>query len=465
MTGARPDTIGVIENYTYFRDANPDIVTLPQHLIANGYETVYTGKIYHGKFTDDEKSWSRKPARNKLSLKGPTATGGYALPENRAIMKKNRDYAAANYAPEASGGLGNGPAYESADVPDNAYLDGFNTDLAIATLQDMVETAPDQPFFLGLGLTKPHLNWVAPKRYWDLYDPAKITLATQTEGPENGAAMGLHASFELRTRDGIPKDGPIDPELAVTLRHAYLACVSYVDAQIGRMIAALDEAGVRDNTIIVIWSDHGWHLGEMGIWGKATNYEIGTRVVLMIDTPNLPASTRGATSHALVELVDMYPTLCDLTGIDQPTHLEGLSFVPLLQDPQQSWKTAVFSQFPNPALREWAANPLSQGARETFFGPLIEKVEERIITQQGDKWDRDLFENRLMGYAMRTVGHRLVVWKDYTRPQAEPIFIELYDHRTDPTETTNIAAQNPQLVQKLLAQFDAGWRGNPPSSL
>lgn len=463
MTGARPDTIGVIENYTYFRDANPDIITLPQHLIAQGYEAVHTGKIYHGKFSDPEKSWSRQPARHRLAEKGPTAIAGYALPENQEIRKKNREYADANYPPEARGGLGNGPAFESADVPDNAYIDGFNTDLAIATLQDMVETTPEKPFFLGLGFFKPHLNWVAPKRYWDLYDRDQIPLATQTEGPENGAAMGLHASFELRTRHGIPKDGPIGPELATTLRHAYLACVSYVDAQIGRMIAALEEAGVRDNTIIIIWSDHGWHLGEMGIWGKATNYEIGTRVALMIDTPHLPATTRGQTSDALVELIDMYPTLCELAGVNLPKHLEGTSFVPLLAQPHRNWKQAAFSQFPNPALREWAANPLSQGSRETFFGPLIEKVEDRIIAQQGDKWDRDLFENRLMGYAMRTDRYRFVIWKDYTDPTAAPVFFELYDHDKDPTETKNVAAQNPSVVKNLLQQFNDGWRGNQPA--
>ena len=463
MTGARPDTIGVIENYTYFRDANPDIVTLPQHLITKGYETVHAGKIYHGKFNDLELSWSRQPARNKLALKGPTATGGYALPENRAIRKKNREHAEANYPPEARGGLGNGPAYESADVPDNAYIDGFNTDLAIATLHDLVETDPDKPFFLGLGFSRPHLSWVAPKRYWDLYDRENVPLATQTEAPENGAAMGLHASFELRTRHGIPKDGPIGPELATTLKHSYLACVSYVDAQIGRMIAALDEAGLRENTIIIIWSDHGWHLGEMGIWGKATNYEIGTRVALMIDTPDLPATTRGQTSDALVELIDMYPTLCELAGVELPDHLEGTSFVPLLAQPHRDWKQAAFSQFPNPALREWADNPLSQGSRETFFGPLIEKVEDRIIAQQGDKWDRDLFENRLMGYAMRTDRYRFVIWKDHTDPTADPVFCELYDHDLDPTETKNIADQNPTVVAKLLTQFNTGWRGNLPA--
>ena len=323
----------------------------------------------------------------------------------------------------------------------------------------------DKPFFLGLGFHKPHLNWIAPKRYWDLYDPATIPLAEHTDGPENGAAMGLHASFELRTRAGIPKIGPIEPELATTLKHAYLACVSYVDAQIGRMIAAVEEAGIRDNTIIVVWSDHGWHLGDMGIWGKATNYEIATRVPMMIWTPEMPKSSRGKTTDALVELIDIYPTLCDLAGIDQPSHLEGHSFVPLLSDPERKWKTAAFSQYPNPALREWAANPLSPGMRETFFGPLIEEVEARIIAQQKERWDRDLFENHLMGYAMRTDRYRLVRLEGREAPRCRADL-----RRT--LRSPNRSGRNPSTSRKRSRnwspgswpQFDSGWKGSLPES-
>ena len=466
MTGARPDTIGVIENYTYFRDANPDIVTLPQYLISQGYETAHAGKIYHGRFDDQEKSWSRQPVSKLPGIPRPMP---YAKKENIEIQARNRAEAAAKYSPEARAGLGNGPAYEAGDVPDHFYSDGFDTQRAIATLKEMVgdhstDSGQVKPFFLGLGFKKPHLNWIAPKRYWDLYDPEDITLAEHQEAPTDGAAMGLHASFELRVRHGIPKDGPIGPELAHTLRHAYLACTSYVDAQIGYMIEALEEAGQRENTIIMVWADHGWHLGDMGVWGKATNYEIATRVPLIVWTPELPQSSRGAKSMALVELIDMYPTLCDLAGLKLPRHLEGTSFAPVLEKPHRKWKTAAFSQYPNPALREWAANPLSQGVRETFFGPLIEKVEERIIEQQGEKWDRDLFENDLMGYAMRTDRYRLVVWKDYTKPSAEPLFIELFDHKKDPDETVNVAAKRPELVKRLLKQFEAGWQGAQPKA-
>ncbi|MBU2905359.1 sulfatase [Arenibacter algicola] len=458
MTGARPESIQVIENFTYFREQNPDIITLPQHFWANGYETVYTGKIYHNKeFGDGKLSWSRKP----VEVDNPKGNFGFKLPENQKMQKENAAAMVAKYGENAlRNGLGKGPAYEFADFADNEYEDGHNTDLAIATMKDMLEKNPNKPFFLGLGMKKPHLDWVAPKKYWDLYDQEKIKLAEHEEAPKDGATMGLHASFELRARADIPKKGSIDKELAINLKQAYLACVSYVDAQIGRMLSALDEAGVRDNTIIILWSDHGWHLGDMGIWGKATNYEIATRVPLIISTPDMPIGMRGKKTNALVELVDMYPTLCDLAGVSLPAHLEGQSFAPLLSDPGRDWKKAVFSQFPTPALREWAANPLSKGMRETSFGPLIEEVEESIKAQQGDKWNRDLFENHLMGYAMRTDNYRFVVWKDYTDPEAKPIFFELYDHQKDPSETINIAAGNPVLVDELLRQFNKGWQGN-----
>ncbi|MRT91965.1 sulfatase [Ancylomarina sp. 16SWW S1-10-2] len=459
MTGARPETIGVIENYTDFRDVNPDIVTLPQQFKKFGYETVCSGKIFHGKYNDPKFSWSRLPVRPNVER--AATKGGYALKENQEFYKNQRGVMIAKYGPDApKNGLVQGPAYECADVSDVTYEDGYNTISAIATLKDMLAKNPDKPFFLGLGLKKPHLSFIAPKKYWDMYNREDIPLAENNVAPKNGAAMGLHPSFELRARAGIPKYGSINDSLARTLKHGYLACVSYADAQIGKMIKALDDAGVRDNTIIILWGDHGWHLGDMGIWGKATNYEISTRVPLMIWTPDMPNENRGVTTKALVELVDMYPTLCELAGIEKPAHLEGQSFVPLLTNPEKEWKSAVFSQFPTPALREWAANPLSPGMRETYFGPLIKDVEGKIIAQQKDKWDRNLFENNLMGYGMRTNHYRLIVWKDYTNPKSEPVFVELYDHVNDPAETVNIADDKPALVKELLVQFNSGWKGN-----
>ena len=463
LTGIRPETSGVFHNYIKFREANPDVVTLPQHFKNNGYETVYAGKIFHHGDLDDEKSWSRLPALDSMTVKGIPKPVGFASKENNEARAKTRKAMVAKYGKVARFGLASGVAYESADVADNTYSDGYNTELAIATMKEM-NAKSDKPFFLGLGFNKPHLNWVAPKKYWDLYDREKIKLSTQTESPENGATMGLHPSFELRVRSNIPKKGEIDKELATTLKHAYLACISYVDAQIGKMIAALEKEGLRENTIIIVWSDHGWHLGDMGIWGKATNYEIATRVPLLIWTPDMPKGSQGKTTEALVELVDMYPTLAELSGLEIPKHVEGKSFTKLINNPEEKWKTAAFSQFPSPALREWGAFPIRPAMRETYFGPLLDEVEVKIKKQQKDKWNRDLFENNLMGYAMRTKQYRFIVWKDRTNKELEPVFIELYDHKTDPTETKNIADENPELIRELMIQFNKGWQGNTPNT-
>lgn len=453
MTGTRPETTGLFHNYVSLRELQPDILTLPEHLIANGYETAYVGKIFHKGDTDDDRSWSRQPAQwLGPDIKKPN--GPYRLAENVKLRNDNFKAMFAKYGEAARRGLASGPAFESADVPDHAYVDGYNTRLAIKTMQQMKEGG--KPFFLAMGYYLPHLNWCAPKKYWDLYEPDRIPLIQDGIAPRDGASMGLHASFELRTRSNIPKYGPIEAELARKLKHAYLASTSYVDAQIGLLIKTLDEAGLRNNTVIVVWGDHGWHLGDMGVWGKATNYEIATRVPLMIWTPDMKG--RGSKTNAIVELVDIFPTLCELTDVPAPSHLEGRSFAPLLDDPNQPWKKAAFSQYPNPALREWAANPLSPGMRETWFGPLIKDVEQRITNQFPNDWDRGLFEEHLMGYTMRTDRYRLVIWRDHRDPQADPIFVELYDHQTDPQETMNIASENPDLVSKLRKQFNAGWR-------
>ncbi|MGJ8642098.1 MAG: sulfatase [Luteolibacter sp.] len=460
MTGMRPDTSGITHNYVKIRESNPDVITLPQQFGANGYQTVYLGKIFHHGDLD-EASWNQQPTPRHPGKN--LAKGGFALPENQKIKQETAQEMAARYGDVSKLGLAMGPAYESVDVPDNTYGDGDNTDRAITTLNKLVAGA-DQPFFLAVGYNKPHLNWVAPKRYWDLYDPEEIPMATETSGPEGGAQVGLHPSFELRVRSGIPKTGDLSPELARTLKHGYLACVSYVDAQVGRLLDALDESGVRDNTIIIIWSDHGYHLGEMGVWGKATNYEIAARVPMMIWTPDMPAGSRGKKVNSMVELIDMYPTLCDLAGIPQPAHVEGTSFKPVIEDTSLTWKTAAFTQFPSPALREWGAFPIRPAMRETYFGSLLSEIEGRIQKQMGEKWDRELFENHLMGYSMRTARYRLIVWKDTRVPEAIPLFTELYDHETDPSETKNVADQNPEVVAKLSEQLNSGWQESRPPS-
>ena len=444
MTGLRPDTLKIQEIDTYFRDTVPDVVTLPQHFKAHGYESVYVGKVFHGKQTDDALSWSRP-------LKVPGGKGSeYQLPDSLATIQKRRTEAEAKYGKNAQlQGMSSGPAWEGADAPDSAYPDGRTADAAIATLREL----KGKPFFFGVGFIKPHLPFVAPKKYFDLYDPAKLTLTDTPNPPKDAPTIARHSSFELRTRTLVPTSGPIDESTSRELLRAYYACTSFVDAQIGRILAELDALGLRDNTIIVVWGDHGWHLGEYGIWGKATNYEAATRVPLIVSAPGMKAAGQG--SNALVKFVDVYPTLCELAGLPLPSHLEGKSFAPLLDDPGQSWKEAAFSQFPSPALREWAARPLSPAMRGTFFGPVIAEAEARLKQEHGGRYSADLFDNHVMGYSMRTDRYRYTAWLDRRSPTVEPLAEELYDHETDPNETVNVANANPEITQAHLKQLRA----------
>jgi iduronate 2-sulfatase len=448
MTGLRPDSAAVVDNVTYFRDTVPDVVTLPQHFRTHGYETVYVGKIYHGLMRDEEKSWSRKAVRRKPGYKWDV--GGYQLKENQTLVERRREEVKLKYGQVKLGGLACGPAVECADVPDDAYQDGRNTDAAIATLRQL---KAGKPFFLGVGFHKPHLPFVAPKKYWDLYDPAEIDLADNPFVPKNAPSVGMHSSFELRVRHGVPKSGAIPDEMARNLIHGYVACVSYVDAQIGRIIAELERLRLRENTIIMLWGDHGWHLGEHTLWGKATNFEIATRCPLIVKAPGMKAA--GRSSEALVELLDMYPTLCELARLPVPERVEGKSFVPVLENPDRRWKSAAFTQFPCPALREWAAMPLSPAMRGTFFGPLVRQVEQKLREEAPERYSEDLYNNHLMGYSMRTDRYRFTIWIDVGNPNADPIAVELYDHNNDPDENTNVAgdAENVELVSKLTVRL------------
>ncbi|MCM8539036.1 MAG: sulfatase [Lentisphaeraceae bacterium] len=444
MTGMRPEKNGVFHNNQYFRDTLPNVVTMSQHFINNGYNAAYAGKIYHrGGETDEGKSWNFKTINPKI--KRTKLIGGYATKENQDIFKKNKADLMKQYG-KVPGGLLHGPAFEKVDVADHDYPDGWTTLQAIETIKKM--KASGKPFFMAAGFKKPHLDFNAPKKYWDMYKREDIELAYQAKAPAGGATTGLHCSFELRTRHGIPKSGDIGPELSKTLLHAYYACASFVDAQIGMLLTSLEEQGLAENTIVVLWGDHGWHLGDMGVWGKATNYEIAARVPFIIHAPWM--KSKGKKTKALVELMDIYPTLVDLAKLERPKHLQGKSLVPLMENSELEWNEPVLTQYPNPALREWAALPLSPEMRQTFFGPLIQEKEDQIKAQFGSRFDKELFENKLMGYSLRTDRYRLISWMDRTDKNAQPIMIELYDYKNSAMEKVNIAGENPELVKTLL---------------
>jgi iduronate 2-sulfatase len=460
MTGTRPDTTKVWDLVTHFRVALPDVVTLGQQFKNNGYFVQGMGKIYHGGL-DDPPTWSvpwqnpKAPtyalpedlaaANESLSQQDPDGNkgdGSGADPSTYTVPKKKSDSAAAAPAGKKAkkakakktsaavtdsesghGANSRGPIFECADVPDNTYTDGKVADLAVKTLGEISKKS--QPFFLAVGFIKPHLPWVAPKKYYDLYDTAKIDLAPNPFFPIDAPPYAvLPNDGEVRSYKGIPAKGHVPDELARNFKRAYFAGVSYTDAQVGRVLAELDRLHLRTNTIVILWGDHGWKLGEHDAWGKHSNVENDCNAPLILSAPGIKSA--GAHTKALVEFVDIYPTLCDLAGLPLPSHLEGVSMKPLLDNPNRAWKSAAFSQYPRPGSK-------------TTSGPL-------------------------MGYSMRTDRYRFTVWvgrNDHSKIDA----MELYDHQVDPQENTNIVrrADMAATVDQLVTQWKAGWQGAKPA--
>jgi iduronate 2-sulfatase len=406
LTGTRPDTTKVWDLATHFRKAIPDVVTLPQHFKNHGYFVQGMGKIYHGGF-DDPPSWS-------VPWSSPKAKP-YGLPENNALVAaKAKAAAAAGKTGTEASRAARGPAFEASDVPDETFHDGSLAQMAIEALRSMKEK--DQPFFLAVGFIRPHLPFVAPQKYWDQYDSAKIELASNPFRPKGAPDFAIGDGGEMTVYEGVPKF-PIPDDYARQLKHGYYAAVSYMDAQFGKVMDELDRLGLRDNTIVVLWGDHGWKLGEHLAWCKHSNVENDTNAPLIISAPTMKAA--GRHSAALVEFVDIYPTLCDLAGLAKPQHLEGHSFAPLMDNPDQPWKTAAFSQYP-----------------------------------------RSSGKTALMGYTMRTDRYRYTRWVE-RNDHSQVVAVELYDHRSDPQENVNVAADpaNANILEILSAQFDKGWRG------
>ncbi len=399
LSGYRPDKGEIFKNGPLYKHV-PDALSLNKHFQANGYETVSMGKIYHHR-SDEKAGWSREAYHPDGGWEGR----GYLHPDSiahvRAYDKK---------FPNASR-KGMGPACESADVADDAYPDGMIADHAIAELNRL----RDQPFFMAVGFKKPHLPFNAPKKYWDLYDPEELDLADNPFLPKGAPNEALTSWGELRGYHGVPTNGPVPDDLARELIHGYYACVSYTDAMIGRVLDELDRLGLRDNTIVILWGDHGWKLGEHAMWCKHTNFELDTHVPMIISAPGMKA--RGQRTPALTEFVDIYPTLCDLAGIEKPDHLEGVSIAPLLDDPNRPWKAAAFSQYPR---------------------------------------------GRVMGYSMRTDRYRYTEWQDMKTNKVEAR--ELYDHKTDPEENNNVAGnpENAELVDELSTMLHAGYKAARP---
>ncbi len=398
MTGLRPSSIGIYDLATNFRKAAADAVTLAQHFQHHGYRTEAMGKIFHvghGNH-EDKPSWT-------VPHWGPKAgpAGGYVLKENRA-PQLTREEARFTNAKVEPWKLPRGAPTECADVADNVYADGQIADEAVRRLE-AAKAKPGEPWFIAVGFLKPHLPFCAPKRYWDLYDPAAFPLPSLKEPPAGAPDFAPTTWGELRQYSDIPSTGPLDDAKTRHLIHGYHAAVSFMDAQLGRVLDAVDANGFAKNTIVVLWGDHGWHLGDHGMWCKHTNYEQAARIPLIVVAPGIAKS--GVKTVALAETVDLYPTLCELAGLPVPSHLDGASVVAVLKDPAAATKEAVFHVYPR--------------------GPR-------------------------MGRAVRTAHHRLVEWKN-PGAAADTAVLELYDYEADPAETKNLAPEQPEVVARLRA--------------
>jgi iduronate 2-sulfatase len=414
LSGRRPATTQVysIDPALTVRTHLPDITTLPQHFKNQGYFTRSMGKIYHVGI-DDEASWT-VPAWHANALAPRLG------PQGRAAQKARVTDAKANRRPLPAKGKGAASfasgAFESVDCADDELLDGACAREAIAQLREFAEK-PGQPFFLAVGFANPHVPWVAPKKYFDLYDPAKLVLPANNYPPKDAPEFAAQTGNDFLQYAGVPQTKPLPPEFGRQCLHAYLAAISYVDAQVGRLLATLEETGLAKNTIVVFWGDHGYYMGEHSWWGgKHNNYHGATRVPLLVAVPNQKSA--GQHTRGFVELVDLYPSLAELCGLPAPRDaagLEGTSFAPLLAEPNRPWKNAVFSQYP-------------KGGH--------------------------------LGTAMETDRWRYVEWRD----GAKLVTRELYDHSVDPEENQNLAgrAEYAATLTTLGAQLAAGWQGARP---
>ena len=394
LTGRRPDSLGIWNLETHFRQVIPDIVTLPQWFKRHGYFTQNIGKIFHNWRQDDFKgdpaSWS-VPAVMHYGTHGsdkPVVDG--PLPPNLA---KDR-------------------TTECRDVPDEAYFDGRIAAKSVEALREL--KALEQPFFLAVGFWKPHSPFNAPKRYWDLYDRERVPLPANPNPPKDVPAIALHNSREILGTKG----RKLSKEAVREIRHGYLAAISYLDTQVGKVLDELDRLELTDNTVVVFWADHGYHLGEHSLWAKTSNFELDARVPLIIAAPQLKTTNRK--TEALAELLDLYPTLAEQCGLPEPEGVQGKSLVPVLEDPEAKVKDAAFTQHPRPAY----------------------------------------FKGRpdVMGYSVRTARYRYTEWRDWETGKA--VARELYAHDKDPAETRNIAgmAEMKGVVAELSGRLPGSSR-------
>ena len=376
LTGTRPTRYRFIDFDTKKDEEMPGNPSLPMTFKNNGYTTISNGKVYHNG-NDDSLAWD-EIWHSKLN--------NYALESNIALEKVGKT---------------RGMPFENADVPDEAYNDGEIAGKAISDLRKLKEI--NQPFFLALGFMKPHLPFNAPSKYWDLYKREDISLPKNYLQPESTPAVAFHNFGELRNYADVPKKGPVSDDMAKELIHGYYACVSYMDAQVGKVLDELETLGLAENTIVILWGDHGWNLGDHMLWCKHCTFESSLRTPMIL---KVPGKTKGEKTQAITEYIDIYPSLCELAGIELPAHLEGESFVSLING----------------------------GTRKKDYA--VSKFKDAVTLIKGTQF-----------------------YTEFTNDSGEPYARMLFDHSTDPLELDNLAEKTEQkaTVEQLSMELHEKW--------
>ena len=403
MLGSHSTSTGLYGLGSALRQFVPDAVTMPQYFAQHGYRTESLGKVFHiGHGNQGDPDSFLVPHFKEKVIE-------YVDPLSKPHGKLTREEAMFQNVPAPTGGMNSlprGAAYEHPDVTDDAYADGRVAMETIRRLQAAKDR--DQPFFIAVGFARPHLPFSAPKQYWDLYDRDSFRLALNPDLPSGSPTVAHKRGGEIRNYFPVPdKQDPtmISNDLARTLIHGYYASTSYVDAQIGKVLDELNALSLAENTIVVLWGDHGFHLGDLGIWTKHTNYEQANRIPIIISAPGV--TKPGSSTQQLAESVDIYPTLAELAGLEPPTgpqSIDGVSLVPVLKNPTKRVRDHAYHAYPKKKL----------------------------------------------GRAIRTERYRMVAWQSLGASQKTTEY-ELYDYETDPLETTNLAEDHPDVVEKLKA--------------
>lgn len=417
MLGSHSTSTGLYGLGSQLREMLPDAVTMPQHFAKHGYRTESLGKVFHvghGNLGDSQSFMVPHFKDKVIEYLDPDSTAGGQLTREEALFT-NQKLGQIRSLPR-------GAAFESPVADDIDYADGRVATETVKRLREAVRRRKQDgtPFFIAAGFVRPHLPFSVPQRYWDMHDADSLPMPMHESLPEGAPAVAGKRGGEIAAYEPVPTSGEFSPELKQNLIHGYYASVSYVDAQIGRVMNAVDELGLDENTIIVLWGDHGFHLGDHGIWTKHTNYEQATRIPILFVVPGV--AKPGSSTGQPAETVDIFPTLAELAGLPRPQGpqpIDGVSLVPVLQDANHRVRDHVFHAYPRKKL----------------------------------------------GRAIRTERYRLVEWRSFDVGETEAEY-ELYDYQSDPHETQNLASVHPDIVkalQKKLATYPKPVHRRPQS--